>query len=370
MAYALQGALGDSLAHAALHHRIVDPRADHLNLLGSRRRSGLGGGFELEYRDPVGDLLAFLDGRWAAAGAEAKCKQKEQTAVHGSPEHVSIRPRSKARSKLVQNCQNLDVRLGPGSMQPMPRTREVAPAASAPESLLRQATLARTSDLRAKYARQGLERGRRLDSTTRSMLLRQLYLSLLEQKDFAEALQVAEQNLKTGVLKDVVCQDAARACIGLGEIERAASYLRLASRIGPASRRSFHNWTLGSVLYLAQEFDQAILAFSRAVRWGTTDRPLYRAQLALARRGAGQKDDNLAALYDQLAEVPCGSGYGQFVLGELAYHCGDWSRAREHLLAFVKRTQRGRPALAVALRAEMTQARRLLASLRRRLRGK
>jgi tetratricopeptide (TPR) repeat protein len=236
--------------------------------------------------------------------------------------------------------------------------------------LLRQATLARTSDLRAKYAREGLERGRRLDPTTRSMLLRQLYLSLLEQKEFDEALKVAEQNLKTGVLKDVICQDAARACIGLGELTRGAGYLRLASRIGPASRRAFHNWTLGSVLYLAKEFDQAILAFSRAVRWGTLDRPLYRAQLALARRGAGSREDDLAVLYDQLSDVPCGGGYGQFVLGELAFHCGDWLRSREHLLAFVKRTQRGRPALAIALKGEMAQARRLLASLRRKLREK
>jgi tetratricopeptide (TPR) repeat protein len=200
------------------------------------------------------------------------------------------------------------------------------------------------------------------------MLLRQLYLSLLEEKNFEEALAVAEQNLKTGVLKDVVYQDAARACLGLGELERAAGYLRLAGRTGPASRRAFHCWTLGSVLYLAKEFDQAILSFSRAVRWGTTDRPLYRAQLALARRGAGYKGDNLAALYDQLAGVPCGNGYGQFVLGELAYYCGDWERAREHLLAFVKRTTQGRVAMSVALKGELSQARRLLQSVRRKLR--
>jgi tetratricopeptide (TPR) repeat protein len=251
----------------------------------------------------------------------------------------------------------------------MPRPREVAIPTAPPEALLQQATLARTSDLRAKYARKGLEPGRRLDPTTRSMLLRQLYLSLLEQKDFEEALAVAEQNLKTGVLKDVVYQDAARACIGLGEIQRAAGYLRLASRIGPASRRAFHCWTLGSVLYLVKEFEQAIHAFSRALRWGTTDRPLYRAQLALARRGAGEKDDNLAALYDQLSEVPCGNGYGQFVLGELAYYCGDWARARDHLLSFVKRTMQGRMAMSVALKGEVTQARRLLQSIRRKLRN-
>jgi tetratricopeptide (TPR) repeat protein len=238
----------------------------------------------------------------------------------------------------------------------------------APELLLRQATLARTSDLRAKYARRGLERGRRLDPTLRAMLLRQLYLSLLEQQKFEEALEVAEQSLKTGVMRDVVHQDAARACLGLGDIDRAAGHLRLASRLAPASRRAFHCWTLGSVLYLAQRHELAIFALERAVRWGTSDRPLYRAQLALARRAAGQKLTSFPELYEQLQEVPCGNGYGQFVLGELAFHVGDFEKARDHLRAFVKRTSQGRVALTIALKGELAQARRLLNTIRRRLR--
>lgn len=250
----------------------------------------------------------------------------------------------------------------------MPRSREVAVPSPAPELLLRQATLARTSDLRAKYARRGLERGRRLDPTMRAMLLRQLYLSLLEQEKFEEALEVAEQSLKTGVMRDVVHQDAARACLGMGEIDRAAGHLRLASRLGPASRRAFHCWTLGSVLYLAQRHEEAMHALSRAVRWGTADRPLYRAQLALVRVAAGQKIGNLVELYEQLAEMPCGNGYGQFVLGELAYNAGDLVRARDHLRAFVKRTTQGRVALAVALKGELAQSKRLLSVIRRKTR--
>jgi len=253
-------------------------------------------------------------------------------------------------------------------MRSMPRTREVAAAPAAPELLLRQATLARTSDLRAKYARRGLERGRRLDPTMRAMLLRQLYLSLLEQQNFEEALKVAEQSLKTGIMRDVVHQDAARACLGMGDVDRAAGHLRLASRLGPASRRAFHCWTLGSVLYLAQKYEQAIHALGRAVRWGTSDKPLYRAQLELARKAAGQKTGNLAELYEQLLDVPCGNGYGQFVLGELAYHVGDFPRSRDHLRSFVKRTTQGRMALAVALKGELAQARRLLTTIRRKLR--
>lgn len=265
-------------------------------------------------------------------------------------------------------CRNLDACLGPDSMRSMPRTREVTAAPAAPELLLRQATLARTSDLRAKYARRGLERGRRLDPTMRAMLLRQLYLSLLEEQKFEEAIEIAEQSLKTGVMRDVVHQDAARAWLGLGDVERAAGHLRLASRLGPASRRAFHCWTLGSVLYLAQKHDQAMHALGRAVRWGTTDKPLYRAQLALAQRAAGQKPGNLAELYEQLIEVPCGGGYGQFVLGELAFYMGDLGKARDHLRVFVKRTTQGRRALAVALKGELTQSRRLLTTIRRKLR--
>jgi tetratricopeptide (TPR) repeat protein len=200
------------------------------------------------------------------------------------------------------------------------------------------------------------------------MLLRQLYLSLLEQQNFEEALKVAEQSLKTGVMQDVVHQDAARACLGMGDVDRAAGHLRLASRLGPASRRAFHCWTLGSVLYLAQKYEQAIHALGRAVRWGTSDKPLYRAQLELARKAAGQKTGNLAELYEQLLDVPCGNGYGQFVLGELAYQVGDFPRSRDHLRSFVKRTTQGRMALAVALKGELAQARRLLTTIRRKLR--
>jgi hypothetical protein len=83
---------------------------------------------------------------------------------------------------------------------------------------------------------------------------------------------------------------------------------------------------------------------------------------------AGQKIGNLVELYEQLAEVPCGNGYGQFVLGELAYHEGDLLRAKDHLQAFVKRTTRGRVALAVALKGELSQAKRLMTVIRRKTR--
>jgi tetratricopeptide (TPR) repeat protein len=250
----------------------------------------------------------------------------------------------------------------------MTRARAGAAEPSTPELYLRKATLARTSGLRAKYAERGLSHDGAVSATTRAMLLRQLYLSQMEARRFAEAHAVAEQMIALAVMPDVARQDAARACLGLGDREHAIEHLRIASRVGPASRRAFHLWTLGSVLYLAGSHGEAIGALSRALRWGTTDRPLYQAQLALARLASGEPTavSDLESLREKLAEAPCGQGYGQFVLGELAYHLGDAAAARAYLRAFVKRSTSGRVALAVALQGEIGRARLLLSRMRRK----
>ena len=99
------------------------------------------------------------------------------------------------------------------------------------------------------------------------------------------------------------------------------------------------------------------------MRWGTTDKPLYQAQLVLARLANGEKPGDLSAVRERLSEAPCGQGYGQFVLGELAFHAGDRKEARRHLARFVKRSTTGRVALAVALDAEINRARTLLERL-------
>jgi hypothetical protein len=125
---------------------------------------------------------------------------------------------------------------------------------------------------------------------------------------------------------------------------------------------------LGSVLYLAGNHREAIGALSRASRWGTTDKPLYQAQVALARLANGESPGDLQAYRERLADAPCGQGYGQFVLGELAFNSGDYLAAREYLRGFVKRSTKGRVALAVALEGEVARARRLLTRISQRLR--
>jgi tetratricopeptide (TPR) repeat protein len=195
------------------------------------------------------------------------------------------------------------------------------------------------------------------------MLLRQLYLAHYEARRFSAALEVARQALELDVLPDVLHQDAARAAFALGDTDAAVAHLRTAARRGPVSRRPFHLWTLGSTLFLAHRYAEALSALERAVRWGTRDKPLYRAHLALVKLALGERVPDLQATIDELATAPCGQGYGRFVLGHLAYAAGVWPAAQRYLEAFVRRTDAARPSLALALDAELKMARATLAKM-------
>jgi tetratricopeptide (TPR) repeat protein len=221
---------------------------------------------------------------------------------------------------------------------------------------------ARTATLRARYARQGLA-ATTLDRTTQAMLLRQLYLSQFETRRFRHAHDLALQAAELGVLPDVLYQDAARAALAAGDLDQAVGHLRTAARQGPASRRAFHWWTLGSTLFLARRYEEAIAALARASRWGTNDKPLYRAHLALAKIAGGVPVTHLQETIDELAGAPCGQGYGRFVLGHLAYAAGEWSVARRYLDAFIRRTETGRAALGIALDGELRMARATLGKM-------
>ena len=212
---------------------------------------------------------------------------------------------------------------------------------------------AKTTRSRGMYARKGLATPDPIDPTTHAMLLRQLYLSLYETRRFEQAHSVALQALELDVLSDVLNQDAARAALASGDLEAALGHLRAAARRGPASRRPFHLWTLGSTLFLHHRYPEAIAALGRAVRWGTKDKPLYRAHLALAQLATGAKVPDLQETIFQLADAPCGQGYGRFVLGHLAYATGNWPAAKKYLEAFAKRTNASRPALGIALEGEL-----------------
>lgn len=232
-----------------------------------------------------------------------------------------------------------------------------------PEDLLQRAMTARSWSSRARFAKQGLAASAPLDRTTHAMLLRQLYLAYFEAERFDAALETVVSALELEVLPDVLHQDAARAALASGQIEEAVSHLRAAARRGPASRRPFHLWTLGSVLFLAHRYDESVSALQRAVRWGTRDKPLYRAHLALARISAGERVTDLQGTIDELATAPCGQGYGRFVLGHLAYAAGEFGVAKRYLDAFVRRTEAARAAMAIALAGEVRMAKATLAKM-------
>ena len=231
------------------------------------------------------------------------------------------------------------------------------------EMLLQKALVARSPAARARWARQGLAVHGPLDKTIQAMLLRQLYLSHFETRRFRAAHETAVQAIELDVLSDVLQQDAARAALAAGDVDAAVAHLRLAARRGPASRRPFHLWTLGSVLFLAHRYSEAIAVLTRAVRWATLDRPLYRAHLALVRLALGDRVDELQSTIDELAAATCGQGYGRFVLGHLAYATGAWSPARRYLEVFVRRTEAASPSLGIALAGELRMARATLAKM-------
>jgi tetratricopeptide (TPR) repeat protein len=171
-------------------------------------------------------------------------------------------------------------------------------------------------------------------------------------------------------MPDVARQDAARACLGLGEREKAIEHLRIGSRVSPPARRAFHLWTLGTVLYLEGRYPDACGALSRAARWGTRDKPLYLAGLGLAELAAGEDvtPTELAELRERLSDAPCGQGYGQFVLGELCFALEDYAGVLRYLRAFLKRVTGGRVALQVSLSGEIARSRQLIRRAAQKLR--
>jgi tetratricopeptide (TPR) repeat protein len=231
------------------------------------------------------------------------------------------------------------------------------------EEILQRAMGAATPRARGLWARRGLAKKGVLDRATQAMLLRQLYLAYYEQHRFHHALQVAEQAIQLEVLPDVAHQDAARAHQALDDTDGAVAHLRLAARMGPPNRRPFHWWTLGALCYLARRYDDAVNALARAVRWGTTDRPLYLAHLVVVCCERGDVVPDIGEVFEHLRAVPAGQGYGRFVLGQLAYFDRRPDEARHYLEAFIARSTSGREAVAISLRPEVAKAQETLASL-------
>ena len=246
----------------------------------------------------------------------------------------------------------------------MPRVKEAVERGRAPEEFLVQALRAGDAHARARAARAGLaaaEDG--LDPDTQFHLLRQLYLAQLELGQLRRAADVAEQMVATGALPDVAHHDRSRALAALGDTEGAIAEQRLAARASPATRRSFHLWSLATLQHFAADHEGAIRTLRRAERWALRDRPLIRAHLAWIQLDHGVAVAKLDAIIGSLLRARCREGYGRFVLGMLLDAMGDTRNAAIHLRAFLARNASATPAKEATLREELRRARTVLARL-------
>ncbi len=250
----------------------------------------------------------------------------------------------------------------------MASLKEVSTSQGASECL-RRALQAESPRERARMAQRGLDAIEAaldpddLDPDTHALLLRQLYLAYLESRRFQQAAEVALRMAAIGPLKDVAHHDACRAYQALGDVQSAIAQQRLATRASPPERRSFHYWSLATLLHFAGDERGAIGALERGERWAHVDRPLLRAHRAWIRLEAGQAVRGLDAIASDLEQARCREGYGQLVLGMLRHAMGDDRRAAVHLRAFLRRNAAADPAKAITLREELRRARLVLARI-------
>lgn len=193
-----------------------------------------------------------------------------------------------------------------------------------------------------------------------ALLLRQKYLADIEEGQDAEALQVAEQMIELGTLGDVARQDAARAALGVDDMDAAIGHLRIAARVCPPDRRAFHYAHLGTLLRFDGQVEQALDAFRKAIRWATEDRDLYLAQQALVEVEKGHTTADLEQLRDRLENDDPMKAYSLWILGELCVVLGDNESGALYLRRFLSRQTDAPRAKALSLKGEMAHASALL----------
>lgn len=198
------------------------------------------------------------------------------------------------------------------------------------------------------------------DDELKALLLRQVYLSALDAGAHDEAYDLALCMVDLAELGDIARQDAARAALALGRLDDALEHIRIAARVCPDNRRSFHYGHLGALLRFSGQLDQSVEAFTQATVYAGEDVTLYQAQRALAEAERSGNVANLAQLRAQLeAELPQ-KGYGQWILGELCCLLGDYSAATQYLRRFLERLEEAPRAKCLSLRGEIAHARNLL----------
>lgn len=219
------------------------------------------------------------------------------------------------------------------------------------------------------YAEKGLRAdSEKIDPETRLLLLREIYRSHLYARRLRSAHAIARKMLRLGVAQEIAHVDMGRACVTLGWWAQAAQAYRIAARNAPANRRAMHWAQVAMALHHAGQFDDALSALERAVRWSLGSRPLHRAYAALVHLDMGEEPDaiaDLGELVSELACARCGEGYGRFVLGVLYAAQRDDEKAAHHLRMFLQRN-RNDPMRSSTLAWEIRRAREALRAVRAR----
>lgn len=198
---------------------------------------------------------------------------------------------------------------------------------------------------------------------TRVLLLRQAYLAHLELGELAEALATTETMGEVGPLRDIVLADRSRVLWATGDTVGAIEAQRLAVRAAPASRRSFHLWSLATFQHFANDTSAALASLEKAEHWAQRDRPLVRAHAAYVRLDQGLPVEDLAGVLEDLEQSPASQGYGAYLLGMLKYQIRDRREAAVHLRAFLNRNASVDAAKLLTLAEELSRARQALADI-------
>ncbi len=261
---------------------------------------------------------------------------------------------------------------GPNTQDPRPGLARGEPIGAS--GYLLRALSAKTADQRRRYAEEGLclveEAKRRAgthpsededdDDELRALLLRQLYLSDIEDGEDDRALSLAAEMIDLGTLGDIARQDAARAALGVNDTSAAISHLRIAARVCPPARRAFHYGHLGALLRFDGQLEQSLDAFEKALRWATEDRPLYLAAQGLTLHQQGKEDIDLKELRERLENEQPRKGYALWILGELCLQLGEIEAARQYLNQFLLRQTDAPRAKTLALSGEIAHVQALL----------
>lgn len=265
----------------------------------------------------------------------------------------SVPPKSKSLSLAAR---------GPGVASGKKRPSRGAAHPSATDFLLR-ALGAKEAMAKREWAEKGLEAytsQNEDDAELKALLLRQLYQCALDAEAHDEAYDLALCMIDLEELGDIARQDAARAALGLGRMDEAIEHVRIASKVCPQSRRSFHLGHLGALLRFSGQLDKSVQAFEEATRCAGPDTALYQAQQALAEAERGTDVPQLRRLREQLENGTPQKGYAQWILGELCYRLGDYSAAARYLKRFLERIEDAPRAKCLSLKGEIAHARMLL----------